>query len=533
MLKSLPPSVPSKILFNLIKSAQKDPKLPPANSTSAFWQEPPSSISTIQSPTLPTQTDYAIIGSGVTACSVAHNLLSQLPPDSKSTVTIFEARNLCSGATGRNGGHLLSPIPEEFCNVEKFYGKEEAVKIARFCDRTLEKMHALPELGGEELVREAEVRKVKAVTGFWDEAKLEEAKRGMERYLELVVGEKKEGREGFKVLSREEAEKEFNLKSPIGAIQTPAGAFWPYRLITGLYSLLLTQYPTRFSIDTRTPITVITHSPTTNPTHPYTLTTPRGPVHATKVIHCTNGWAGHLLPGMRGKIYPIRGTMSVQSPSPSLPREGGEKSWSTIDKTTYDPKDGSFSYGMYYITQNAHTGDVFIGGEKQSLEEILTADDSGVSSISKSTLEGVLPSIFATGWKEGQSPEVKSLWSGILAFTPDQLPWVGKVPKSVTGRGGDGEWVAAGFNGYGMPLCWGCGEAVAGMLVGKEDSVREWLPRSFETTGKRLNSLFSTPEAGVVGMLGVELGWVMMGRLVVGWIGRVVKGWVSSRLGGK
>ncbi|EGP83060.1 uncharacterized protein MYCGRDRAFT_50896 [Zymoseptoria tritici IPO323] len=442
MLKSLPPSVPSKILFNLIKSAQKDPKLPPANPTSAFWQEPPSSISTIQSPTLPTQTDYAIIGSGVTACSVAHNLLSQLPPDSKSTVTIFEARSLCSGATGRNGGHLLSPIPEEFCN-------------------------------------------------------------------------------------------EFNLKSPIGAIQTPAGAFWPYRLITGLYSLLLTQYPTRFSIDTRTPITVITHSPTTNPTHPYTLTTPRGPVHATKVIHCTNGWAGHLLPGMRGKIYPIRGTMSVQSPSPSLPREGGEKSWSTIDKTTYDPKDGSFSYGMYYITQNAHTGDVFIGGEKQSLEEILTADDSGVSSISKSTLESVLPSIFATGWKEGESPEVKSLWSGVLAFTPDQLPWVGKVPKSVTGRGGDGEWVAAGFNGYGMPLCWGCGEAVAGMLLGKEREVREWLPRSFETTGRRLGSLFSTPEAGVVGMLGVELGWVLMGRLVVGWLARVVKGWVSSRLGGK
>ncbi|KJX92818.1 hypothetical protein TI39_contig5823g00001 [Zymoseptoria brevis] len=207
MLKSLPPSIPSTTLFNLIKSAQKDPKLPSPNPTSAFWQEPPSSISTIQSPALPTQTDYAVIGSGITACSVAHNLLSSLPASSTSTVTIFEARTLCSGATGRNGGHLLSPIPEEFRNVEKFHGKDEAIKIARFCDRTLESMFELPGLGGEELAREAEVRRVRAVTGFWDEEKLEEARRGVERYLELVVGEKKEGREGFKVLSGQEAER--------------------------------------------------------------------------------------------------------------------------------------------------------------------------------------------------------------------------------------------------------------------------------------------------------------------------------------
>ena len=68
------------------------------------------------------RTTYAIIGSGVTACSVAKNLLED-PRSGADRVTTFEARTLCSGATGRtsilrlslcNVNHMAADCPVDF-----------------------------------------------------------------------------------------------------------------------------------------------------------------------------------------------------------------------------------------------------------------------------------------------------------------------------------------------------------------------------------------------------------------------------------
>lgn len=295
--------------------------------------------------------------------------------------------------------------------------------------------------------------------------------------------------------------KKYNLKDTVGAISSSAGAFWPYRLVTGLFAKMLSEYDGRFFLETETPVTAVSFEPEKDKDHPYTINTPRGTVRASKVIHCSNGWTGHLLPNLRGKIFPLRGTMSVQKAGSELPHQGGERSWSTIDKPMYDARDGTLTLGLYYITQNATTGDVFIGGEKQKIGEVLNSDDTTISSISKQTLENILPTIFAKGWPEGEAPEVRKLWSGVMGFTPDYVPWVGQIPKDVTGRAGDGEYIAAGFNGYGMPLCWGCGEAVAKMVLGKEDEVKEWLPESFLIIQKRLRSPLTTPEVAIAGFL--------------------------------
>jgi glycine/D-amino acid oxidase-like deaminating enzyme len=39
-------------------------------------------------------------------------------------------------------------------------------------------------------------------------------------------------------------------------------------------------------------------------TFDYVLTTPRGTVRAAKVFHCVNGFTGHLLPKLRGPLFP-------------------------------------------------------------------------------------------------------------------------------------------------------------------------------------------------------------------------------------
>lgn len=197
------------------------------------------------------------------------------------------------------------------------------------------------------------------------------------------------------------------------------------------------------------------------------------------------------------------------------------------------------------MTQNAHSGDLFVGGERQLLEnELLTSDDTQTSAISEATLRSVLGRIYEKGGGGGGEQEqeqvvVKSLWSGIMGFTPDHVPWVGKLPGSVASHHGHylsaapttpttittngsangahgtngangangapseagGEYIAAGFNGYGMPLCWGCGEAVAKMLLGQQDEISEWFPESFRITEQRLASPWTSTEAGIYNML--------------------------------
>lgn len=84
------------------------PFLPVDNSTLPFWLTERSSLDEIRStPDLPSESDIVIIGAGYAGVSLAYHLVtsnaSTTPPPS---ITILEARTICSGATGRNGMSL-------------------------------------------------------------------------------------------------------------------------------------------------------------------------------------------------------------------------------------------------------------------------------------------------------------------------------------------------------------------------------------------------------------------------------------------
>lgn len=228
-------------------------------------------------------------------------------------------------------------------------------------------------------------------------------------------------------------------------------------------------------------------SPETDRDHPYLITTSRGTMRAKKVFHCTNAHASHLLPRLAGRLYPFRGTMSVQKPGPRLPNLGGSRSWSLSHKASLDPATGLFDTGLYYLQQNALTGRIWIGNETAYLRDILTSDDTYVPEEARRALSTVLPRLFLEGWGEGETTsEVEAIWSGIQGHTADGLPIVGRVPGSLRETGGedDGQWIAAGFNGYGMDKCWLTGEALVGMMLGED--VSAWFPQAFLITEERL-----------------------------------------------
>lgn len=287
----------------------------------------------------------------------------------------------------------------------------------------------------------------------------------------------------------------YGIHGAAGGALLPAGTVWPYRLVTKVFSALLEKYPSRLNIETNTAVETVEHdekmpTPITS-VFPYILRTSRGPMRAASVVYCVNGYSGHLLPSLRGRIRPFKGTMTVQDPGTSLPNQGKSVSWGFHYPPTYDPDTLRHGYGLYYLGQSAKTGYFYFGGENTRMDEAVSADDSFIASHSVAHLRSVLPRFF--GKENLASWKLISSWSGIMGFSSDGLPLVGRLSLALTGRLGEGEWIAAAFNGYGMANCLMCGVALALMILGQK--VDDWLPGAYDLSDHRLRSSLTLPEA--------------------------------------
>jgi hypothetical protein len=80
--------------------------LPVPNSTLSFWRTELHQIDDHRSTKdIPTDCDVLIIGAGYCGASTAYHLMNENP--SPPSIVILEARQACSGATGRNGMIIL------------------------------------------------------------------------------------------------------------------------------------------------------------------------------------------------------------------------------------------------------------------------------------------------------------------------------------------------------------------------------------------------------------------------------------------
>lgn len=443
-----------------------------------------------------------MIGSGITGCSVTKTLLEhQAAGDAH--VTVLEARTLVSGATGRNGGHLVTASGHTYGPLAAQHGVEAAKQITRFSILNIEHVMRMVREMDPALQEECQIRDVLKVMAVGDEETWAAARSSVLDFQKAVP----EYASYHRIVDSESVPEvcllrirsplcpgafltsrplqRWNIKNSSGAVEHDAGAIWPYRLMMGIYERLLRSHPSRLAIEANTPVIQVKYSPDTDRRYPYEVTTSRGVVRARKVIHCTNGHASHLLPGLAGRIYPFRGTMSVQKPGPELANRGASRSWSLSHKPTLDAETGLFVTGLYYLQQNALDGRIWIGNETAYMRDILTSDDTYVPEEARHALSTVLPRFFLEGWGGETTSEIEAIWSGIKGHTADGLPIVGRVPGSIAGpEAGDGQWIAAGFNGYGMDKCWLTGEALVKMMLGED--VSGWFPRAFLVTEDRL-----------------------------------------------
>ena len=79
---------------------QSSPGLPVNEPTVPFWTVPPANLPIPTDTTAPpSHVDVVVIGSGITSASCTRTLLTKAPPGLR--VLVLEARDVCSGATGR------------------------------------------------------------------------------------------------------------------------------------------------------------------------------------------------------------------------------------------------------------------------------------------------------------------------------------------------------------------------------------------------------------------------------------------------
>lgn len=102
---------------------------PVANPTKPYWRSQLHTIDEHRTTTdLPAKCDIAIIGAGMSGAALAYHLTKDLDAKDAPSIVMLEARQVCSGATGRNGGHVKSKT-DTMLSIIKRDGLEAATEV--------------------------------------------------------------------------------------------------------------------------------------------------------------------------------------------------------------------------------------------------------------------------------------------------------------------------------------------------------------------------------------------------------------------
>lgn len=440
-------------LTAVLSRIQTRASLPCDSPTRSAWQANPRTFETTP---VPETVDVLVIGSGITGAGVAHTLLSAPVGDDQSPlrVAVVDAREICSGATGRNGGHIKFAPYGPYPRWRARYGPAVAKQIAEFRLAHLDALVGLAGELGHEAAAHSEIRRVRTLDVFFDQDVFEQAKRGLETFLNDFPEEK----DAWEVWEGDAARERFCLPRAAGVFVFPAGALSPYNLITSLLAKLDEDH-VNFTLHPRTPIVSLAAS-VEHPGETLATTASGQVIRARYVVHATNAHASRLLPSLTGKVFPVRGTMTAQPRGTALPNWSADRSWTFVFRSGYD-----------YMTQRPD-GTLMLGGGRANAEEdgrgeFGNAREDAYSVLSLAHLRGLLPVVFGRHWGDTPASPVAQ-WTGLLGWSADLLPWVGELPAEARAGGAHGarEFVAAGYSGLGMPNAWLSGVTLGRLILG-------------------------------------------------------------------
>jgi glycine/D-amino acid oxidase-like deaminating enzyme len=311
-------------------------------------------------------------------------------------VIVLEARTVAAAASGRNAGFLLAGVAENFVAAARRYGEERALAVWRFTERN------------QRLVREVVAREGIECELAWNGSAQIAA--DDDEWTEVRASADRLKQESVQVrLVPEERT----------AIYEGDGELHPVRYVRALARAAV-RHGAR--VHTGTPVAAV---------GPNGARTSSARVGAGAVVVCVNAYSQHLVPL---RVRPVRGQMLATAPV-------GRR---VFDRPAYANR------GFRYWRQRPD-GRILVGGWRDTAVDEEIGEDERTTSRVQERLDGFLRS---------HAPEagVTHRWAGIMGFSHDALPYVGRLANGV--------WVNAGFTGHGMAFATATGELLADAIRG-------------------------------------------------------------------
>lgn len=355
---------------------------------------------------VPRTADVVVVGGGLIGVAIGLGLAS-----SGRRPVLIDRHRVAGGASGSNGGLLIPGAPESLPDLIERWGPTVARRIrgayengaARLVEWIMDLDLACQWRGegalrvatsgqeARELAREAALLAEAGCRGSWAEAA------DLTRWMPGAGDRLPPGLHGALVL-------------PGG------GPLHSGLLVTGLAARAADSG-----------LTIVheaaAHRVTEGP-HGALVRTPRGSISTDAVVVATNAWLADLVPGVGAGVTPVRGQVLATQPLPAATVWGA---W-------------SLNHGYEYL-QQLPDGRIVAGGMRW------TANDREVGRSSPAVNDDVQGRILR--WLRGMFPhlevEADRRWAGIMGWTADRLPLVGRVPECQRLS------VAGGFNGHGLP----------------------------------------------------------------------------------
>ncbi|CAM1503167.1 Fc.00g079430.m01.CDS01 [Cosmosporella sp. VM-42] len=421
-------------------------------------------------PELPSSADIVVIGSGITGTLVAKSCLDTWP---NKSVVVLEAREFCSGATGRNAGHCKPDQWRGFSDYQEACGTQQALKI-------LENEHQT----WSDLVGYIQANKVDCDLWVGDTFDVpvtlevaNTAKDNFERYK--AAGGKVDH---IKVTHNPtEAVKITHIKDAQACYAWPASTLYPWKLAAHVMRENLKK---GVNLQTQNRVNRVFRC-SDNPDK-WVVNSERGDIECTQVVHATNAYSPALEPSLRGIIFPTPHMCNqVQPPLAFREANGLKNSYGVLLPNR----------GLITINPRCTTGGpMLFGGSnpgQQDFETWLQAhperrnDDGlpGFKSVTRAVqtfAESQLPE-----WPTGStnlSDIYSDSWSGIIGLSADGVPFVGELP------GLPGQWICAGHHGHGMARIFTAAPGLVQLMNGGSWADTR-LPEVFQITASRINSL--------------------------------------------
>lgn len=402
--------------------------------TSPEWQDPalPSNWYAASVPTRPplpaldgdARVDVAILGGGFTGLSAALELAGK-----GLRVTVLEACQVGWGASGRNGGQVLSGYGCEVDTLERLVGPQDARTLFDFSRQGVALVH-------DRIVRHA--IDCHWVAGHASVPIRPRQARALREGMDALVQ-----RYDYPMQWWDQATLRSHLDSPryLGAMFDPlSGHLHPLAYVQGLADAARSAGAV---IHERTPVLELQRHP-----HP-ALRTATGTVHAAQVLIAGNAWLEGIAPELERHIMPV-GTYIGATPV-----LGAERARALI-RNNMAVSDTDWVLDYFRLSHDHRV--LFGGGASYS-----SRPPPGLARVMQRRLWRVFPQLHGV--------PLDYLWGGYVDITTHRAPHWGRLTPDI--------YFAQGYSGHGVAAANLAGQVIAEAIAGQAArlDVFERLPR--------------------------------------------------------